>query len=205
MVAIAAVAILLGGCNEGAQSTGSQAVCPGAVADDNPFASEPPIFIASGLRQKNWGPIGSCHNAAFCDVLVSQNRLKMAAWWRANRGGATSTGELVRNAEAAGLRVAYTLSGDVAFLEQCSKAKRATTLYWRWSGKNSGGLHAITFLGFRGGHAYVADNNSPTKTFKLTRERFLRLWRTAGGDAVTYIGTPNTPRPWTLPVQQKGP
>jgi hypothetical protein len=161
----------------------------------SPYRADPPAALPESLRQKNWigsQGEGSCHHAAFCDVLRRQDMPEMAGWWRRHNGNGSHTASLVAKAERVGIKMAFTKDGDVKFLDWCTRTGRSAAVYWPGSSE----LHAITFNGFNGPWAYVTDNNSPSRQVRMTKTEFLRKWRSVGGHALTVMHTPIAPKPW---------
>ena len=154
-----------------------------------PFKLVPPLDLPVALRATNYGG-GSCLHAAFQDVLRWQHQERLAAYWRANYGGGAEVQDIARICDRLGIDFAYTKTGDVAFLDWCSKTRRGAAVFW------SEGTHAVTFCGFVGGEAVIVDNNRPRRLQRMPREQFLRLWRQSGGAAVTAVYAPSAPRPW---------
>jgi hypothetical protein len=154
----------------------------------------PPVDLPPAMRTSNYGG-GSCMHAAWCDVLKWQNQERMANWWGEHYAGAAGVGpcrngaDMTELAERNGLRFAYTDSGDVKFLDWCSRTRRGAAIHWR-------DAHAITFCGFLGGDAVLLDNNDPKRLQRMPRNKFLSEWRHSGGRAITVVYSPAPPRPW---------
>ena len=96
---------------------------------------------------------------------------------------------LVAKAEDAGMRFAFTGSGDEQFLEWCSRTRRGAVIFYYSS-------HSISFCGFMGGSAVVMDNNNVERLIYIPKAEFLQRWRGYGGVAFTPVYTPSPPPPW---------
>jgi hypothetical protein len=120
----------------------------------------------------------------------------MVSVWVARYGGGASVYDVVRAAEASGIRVVYTTSGSLSFLEHCSRARRAVAITYDEPTSRDYGGHAITFNGFVGGNAVLTNNNYPAKYWCVPKAAFLVTWRRAGGDAIAAVGQPTIPGLW---------
>jgi len=157
----------------------------------------------------NYGS-GSCACAAAEDVLSANGYPQEAERWRSRQSGIltidpqTPYPSMVDLAERRGLRYAYTVDGDEAFLAWCSRSRLAAVIYWppyagyspvkgrRVPRPNNEAIHAIAFFGFdtRSGDAWVLDNNEPNKLRLIPRADFLAAWRLVGGQAWTVLPPP---------------
>lgn len=152
-----------------------------------PAAGELPV----DLRPYNWGRTGSCVHASNMYQLRWANREDMADWWRANKLGGETSSSIRRHCDEAGLRYAYTLSGDPAFLDWVHRTRRAC-LIWYYD------RHCVTFVGFDdAGNAVINDNNRPTQHIRIPRDQFLRRWKNEfDGFALALLDSPVPPRLW---------
>jgi hypothetical protein len=142
------------------------------------------------MRHTNYSG-GSCLWAAFQDVLSWQHHESEAAWVRQNYSGAAGVSAAAAVCDKLNLDYAMTTTGDVAFLEWCSRTRRGAAIHWQ------GGAHAITFCGFVGDTAVLIDNNNPAHEQRIPRQQFLSEWLGSdGGCALTLVSTPAPPRPW---------
>lgn len=145
------------------------------------------------LRQPNWGG-GSCVHAATVSLLRWQGQHAMAAWWRAQYTGGEYADRLMKRMEAANLRYAYTISGDVRFLEWCIRTGRGAGIFYKPN-------HAINLVGLDADHAYLLDNNatgypeSRGHWERVPRGTFESRWRDYGGLAWTLVYDPPPPLP----------
>jgi hypothetical protein len=143
------------------------------------------------LRQKNWGG-GSCVHASNVSLLRWQGQYEMADWWRQAYSGGEYGDRLVSRLEAAGLRYAYTDSGDEAFLRWCIRTRRGAGIFYKPS-------HSINCVGMDDQFVYLLDNNAtnyPESTGdyeKVPIDEFWRRWKGYGGFAWTLIYTPHAP------------
>lgn len=146
------------------------------------------------LRQKNWGG-GSCVHASNVTLLRWQGQDDLADWWRNEYRGGEHADRLTKRLEAAGLRYAFTMQGDVAFLEWCCRTRRGAGIFYKPS-------HSINLVGLDAEHAYLLDNNAtnyPERTGeyeRVPRDTFIRNWqRQYGGFAWTLVYSPPPPIP----------
>jgi hypothetical protein len=184
----------------------------GVAGPTNPYAAVPAVDLPPEMRQDNYtykdsprAP-GSCLWAACIDLLVWQGNETEAAWWRANcYGGAripadSAAPSAVAVAHKRGLHVAWTDTGDVAFLDWCSTSRRGAAITWHVPcrlGHYHAGNHAVTFIGFVAGDALWIDNRDPEKYRHMPRDEFVVNWQRCGGAALTFLdGTPAPPRAW---------
>jgi hypothetical protein len=184
----------------------------GVAGQTNPHAAVPAVDLPPEMRQDNYtykdsprAP-GSCLWAACIDLLVWQGNETEAAWWRANcYGGAripadSTIPSVVTKAHKRGLRIAWTDTGDVAFLDWCSTSRRGAAITWHVPcrfGHYHAGNHAVTFVGFVAGDAMWIDNRHTEKYERMPRDEFVVNWQRCGGAALTFLdGTPAPPRAW---------
>ena len=127
--------------------------------------SVPPMDLPVSLRQQNYSG-GSCMHAAMIDVLNWQGLYSVARRWRETYAGGCSVDTLSELADKEGLKYAYTIKGDVKFLEWASRTRRGAAIHYYSN-------HAVTFCGFQGGDAILINNNSPTKLIRIPKQSFL--------------------------------
>lgn len=165
------------------------------------FAGQPPQGTPQGvvmdvplaLRTDNWGG-GSCVHASTVTLLRWHGLHELADWWRATYSGGESNTRLVNRMEAAGLRYAYTDTGDVSFLEWCARTGRGAGIFYKTN-------HAINLVGLDSEYAYLLDNNATAypETVghweRVPRATFEERWRGYGGFAWSLVYSPPPPLP----------
>ena len=162
-------------------------------------AERPVVNLPTELREENWlGPRGegSCVHATMVMLLRWQQETSLAAHWRRTYGDgeyADSTWSeqhnLANRLDQENVRYAYTIDGDVDFLEWALKTRRGcgvTVL---------GGRHMVALVHFDGQWAGLLDNNAPEKIVWVSRGKFLAEWKNSNGWAVTPVYTPAPPMP----------
>jgi hypothetical protein len=195
LIAGACGLLLLAGCEPIEIGLGDDASPPAATrASAAGERRRPPpgvlaIDLPAAMRVYNYGG-GSCLHAAWEDALLWQHQERVASHWRHNHGGPARVEDIARLADLLGLDYAYTDSGNVAFLEWCSRTRRGAAIHW------IRGTHAILFCGFEGDQAILIGTNDPAIT-RMPRESFLKEWVAAGGCAITPLYSPTPPHPWT--------
>lgn len=167
--------------------------CLEAFVIDEPFPlgtiESPVMNVPEELRQRNWGG-GSCVHASTVHLLRWQGQQEMADWWRTNYSGGEYSGRLNQRMESAGLRYAYTTSGDVAFLEYCMRTRRGAGIAYFPN-------HAINLVHLDEERAGLLDNNRTDRIIWVPRAEFLRNWKfNYGGWAWTLIYDPPPPLPY---------
>jgi hypothetical protein len=148
-----------------------------------------PVVFRQAIYQR-----GSCMWASMITALHRQGLHSEARYWRETYWGGCAVSGVVPVAEARGLRYAYTLRGDEAFLAWASRTRRGAALHWEI---DRPGDHAVFFYGYddSGRTALVIDNNSPSRVLRIPRERFLATWKRSGGQAITPVYSPLPPAP----------
>jgi len=169
-----------------------------------PYQSGPIQRLERALRHANYSG-GSCAHAAMQDVLVAQGMAWTARLWRQRYGGGAGVSTLRAICERLDLRYAYTTTGEVEFLEWCSRTRRPACIFYNRSTTDPRSAHAITFIGFDRGMAILLDNNDPRREYATPKEWFLRHWQACGrnygyrgGVAFTVIYSPVGPPPGSL-------
>jgi hypothetical protein len=56
----------------------------------------------------------------------------------------------------------------------------------------------VNLVGLDAQHAHILDSNFPDRVQHWPRAEFLRDWKQSGGWAVTPVGTPPPPDPWSF-------
>lgn len=159
------------------------------------YRTGPTMELPPQLRERNWGG-GSCVHASTVMLLRWQKLFDVAEKWRRTYSGGEYSSRLIERMEAAGLRYAYTLDGDEAFLEWCIQTRRGAGIFYKPS-------HAINLVGLDKNYAYLLDNNYPNRPEqqgyeRVPRAEFMRRWKQDyGGFAwtVVYFPPPMLPAP----------
>jgi hypothetical protein len=125
-----------------------------------------------------------------------QGRNAMAEYWRTTYGNGeyaddtwNARSNLVKKFDKEGVRYAYTVDGDVKFLEWACKTRRGcgvTVL---------GGKHMVVLVHFDEKWAGILDSNDIEQIHWVPRETFLAEWRNSNHWAVTPVYTPLPPLP----------
>jgi len=153
-----------------------------------PYRVGPSMELPPKLREQNWGS-GSCVHASTVMLLRWQGLYELADKWRKTYEGGEYSSRLIQRMEAAGLKYAYTLDGDVKFLEWCIQTRRGAGIFYKPS-------HAINLVGLDQNYAYLLDNNDPNRPERtgsyerVPRDEFIRAWRGYGGFAWTPVYYP---------------
>lgn len=157
--------------------------CPFQVVEN--LADVPPQ-----LRTDNYAPYGSgsCVHASTITLLEWQGQSEMAEWWRANYNSGEYSWRLIQRMESAGLRYAYTDTGDVAFLEWATRNRFAAGVFYF-------PRHCVNLVELNAKEAVILDNNETREYIRIPREEFLNNWRNVyGGFGFTVVYSP--PPPW---------
>lgn len=152
------------------------------------YRDAPWIDLPRELREWNWGG-GSCVHATLVMLLRWQGRFEEAEWWRRTFAGGEYANRLHSRLDAAGLRYAYTVQGDDAFVEWAIATRRGAGVTW-------GGNHMVCLVHLDDRDAGILDNNAIDRIKWQPRQAFLREWRRRGGWAVTPVYLPPPPDPW---------
>lgn len=157
---------------------------------EGPIPGEDPcVDLPETMRTKNYNG-GSCVHASTINLLKWQGLPELAEWWRENHGGGEYSGRLNSKMEKAGLKFAYTTSGDMAFLEWTIRTRRG-------AGIGYFPRHAINLVDLTETEATLLDNNRTGKYLKVPRAEFERNWKNKyGGWAWTVVYQPPPPLPW---------
>jgi hypothetical protein len=159
-----------------------------AIPPECPWKRVPPMDLPREFRCANYAG-GSCMHASLISVLRWQGLDSIADYWRHNYYGGAAVTDLARIGERLGLDYAFTMQGDVSFLEWASRTRRGAAIHYKPN-------HACTFCGFVGDQAVVLDNNSPRRLEYIDRDQFIRSWKYYGGMALTPVYRPPPARPW---------
>jgi len=155
-------------------------------------ASVPYLDLPQEFRVDNYAG-GSCVHACTETLLYWQGCDELAAWWKRSYSGGEYSERLHRRLDAAGVRYAYTTTGDWAFLERCVRLRLGCAVNWP-----SG--HMVTLVGIDADYVYMIDNNATQKITKRTRELFAKEW---SGWATTIVYLPPPPKPYALTQRTK--
>jgi hypothetical protein len=156
------------------------------------YAEADYLDLPRDMRVPNWGG-GSCVHASTVVLLKWQGQAKMAEWWRQAYSGGENSGRLAQRMESAGLRYAFTVSGDVEFLEWVTRTRRGAGISYYPN-------HAINFCGFASkdgrDYAVLLDNNRINTYIYVDKAEFVRSWKSYGGWAWSVVYSPPPPVPF---------
>lgn len=186
IVLLAALALLVaGGETEPAACTGGTCPC-----ETTPFRAPaaPVVDLPQALRVSNWGG-GSCVHASTVHLLHWQGQHPLADWWRHHYQGGEYATRLHQRLDAARLRYAFTVNGDVAFLEWALRTRRGAGITY-FPG------HAVNLVHLDETHAGLLDNNRIHEIIWIPRDEFVRRWQGYGGWAWTLVYDPPPPLPY---------
>jgi hypothetical protein len=149
------------------------------------FSEVPTMNLPWSARQQNWGG-GSCVHASTVMCLRWQGLDELAAWWRRTYAGGEHASGLSSKLERAGVRFAYTTSGDVEFLEWACRTRRGCGITYFPN-------HFICLVHLDQQQAMLLDNNRIDRYLTVPRDEFLRRWQSYGGWACTPVYSPAPP------------
>lgn len=150
---------------------------------DNGMADLPPA-----MRTSNWGG-GSCVHASTYHLLMWQGYPDLAKWWKETYSGGEYSTRLHERLEAANLKYAYTVDGDVSFLDWALSTRRGAGItYWP--------NHAVNLVSFDTDTAGILDNNRKDNIINVPRNEFVPNWQGYGGWAWTLVYVPPPPLPF---------
>jgi len=159
----------------------------------------PTVNLPLNLRQPNWlgnKREGSCVHATVVMLFRWQGRYAMANHWRNTYGNGEVADEtwdardsLAKKFDREGVRYAYTIKGDVAFLEWACSTRRGCGV------TVMGGKHMVALVHFDNEWAGILDNNDIDTITWVARETFVAEWQNSNGWAVTPVYTPAPPLP----------
>jgi len=155
-------------------------------------AERPVVNVPYAMRQENWlgsKREGSCAWAATISLLRWQGRYEMADWIRKNRGNGEWPEHMEAGLDSAGIRYAYTVDGDVEFLEWACRTRRGCGITVH------GGAHMVALLHLDEEWACLLDNNAIQEFIWVPRESLIAEWKASHGWAVTPVYTPAAPLP----------
>jgi hypothetical protein len=149
----------------------------------------PVVNLPATARQRNWGG-GSCVHASTVMCMRWQGLDELAAWWRKAYAGGENASGLANKLERAGVRYAYTTTGDVSFLEWACRTRRGTGITYFSN-------HYVCLVHLDAEKAMLLDNNAVGKFITLPRDEFIRRWQQQyGGWACTVVYSPAPPLPF---------
>jgi len=159
----------------------------------SPIVTErPTVNVPYGLRQENWPGRrreGSCTWATTISLLRWQGRYRTADWLRKNRGGGEWPEHMAEGLDSAGIRYAYTVDGNVEFLEWACSTRRGCGITVQ------GGTHMVALVHLDSQWAAILDNNDIEKFIWVPRQALIAEWQASHGWAVTVLYTPCPPLP----------
>ena len=149
--------------------------------------SLPYIDIPMEFRVNNYAG-GSCVFASMATLLHHQGEHEMANWLTASYRGGEYSSRLHRRLDAANLRYAFIMDGDLAWLEKCCRLRLGAIVNWPSN-------HMVTCVGVDDKNVYLIDNNSTSRITVRSRAEFQRAWT---GWATTLVYCPPAPEPKPL-------
>lgn len=149
------------------------------------FSEVPTMNLPLNARQQNWGG-GSCVHASTVMCLRWQGLDDLADWWRRTYAGGEHASGLSSKLERAGVRFAYTTSGDAEFLEWACRTRRGCGITYFPN-------HFICLVHLDPQQAILLDNNRIDRYLTIPRDEFLRRWQSYGGWACTPVYSPAPP------------
>jgi len=150
----------------------------------------PTVNVPLGMRQSNWlgsQGEGSCVHATMISLFRWQGRYKTADRWRQTQGNGEWPDDLAAKFDHEKIRYAYTINGDVRFLEWACQTRRGCGI------TVMGGAHMIALVHLDAKWAAILDNNNVSKYRWVPRETLIAEWKASHGWAVTPIYTPAAP------------
>lgn len=144
------------------------------------------------LREWNWGG-GSCVHASMVHNFRWQGRPELATKWRKTYSGGESSYGLRAKLDHAGIQYCSTETGDVKFLDWCSRSRRGAVIFFFPN-------HSINFCGYSniGGQdmAMLLDNNRIEHFLQVPKDSFITSWRGYGGFALSPTLAPSPRLPY---------
>lgn len=171
------ILLLFAGC-EGPYVVGVPILPMRSTVDERPVVNLP-----LSLRQSNWVERGqgSCCWATMMSLLRWQGRPNTANWIGQNYGGGEWPDHMAQKLNDADIRHAYTIKGDVGFLEWAINSGRGCGI------TVSGGSHMVALVHLDGKWAAVLDNNGVNEFIWIPRETLIAEWEASYGWAVTPV------------------
>ena len=144
------------------------------------------------LRKSNWigrQNEGSCVHATMISLFWWQHRDNLATRWSTKYDSGESPQGLASKFDKEGVRYAYTVGGDVAFLEWACKTRRGCGI------TVMGGLHMVALVHLDDKWACILDNNNVAQYKWIPRESLISEWKNSNGWSVAILYTPTAPLP----------
>jgi hypothetical protein len=159
----------------------------------------PTVNLPLDLRQANWvgeSGEGSCVHAAIVNLLRWQQEYAEADHWHdtyANGEYADDSwnygDNLARKFNSEGVPYAYTVEGDVKFLEWAISTRRGAGITVK------GGRHMVVLVYLDNEKAGLLDSNDVSHVIYVDRDRLIAEWQNSHGWAVTTLYSPAPPLP----------
>ena len=157
-----------------------------------PIKEYPTVNVPFDMRQSNWTGSqreGSCVHATMISLFRWQNQLRTANRWRQTQGNGSWPEDLAAKFDREKIRYAYTITGDVRFLEWACQTRRGCGI------TVMGGGHMVALVHLDAKWAAILDNNNVSKFHWVPRETLIAEWKASRGWAVAPIYTPAAPLP----------
>jgi len=109
--------------------------------------------------------------------------------WRQMHGDGEWPEHMAQQLDDAGIRYAYTVDGDVSFLEWACSTRRGCgiTVF--------GGRHMVALVHLDAEWAAILDNNYTEEFIWVPRDVLISEWQNSYGWAITPVYTPAAPLP----------
>lgn len=164
--------------------------CTYTTSKDSQYIKErPTVNIPLAWRESNYLDTGSCVHATLITLLRWQGRLDDAAKWRRDFSGGEWAHSLKNKLDSRSIRYAYTIDGDVRFLEWACRTRRGCGI------AINGGAHMVALVHLDAELVAIIDNNDTSKFIWIPRNKFIAEWKSSGGWAVAPVYTPAAPLP----------
>jgi hypothetical protein len=122
-------------------------------------------------------------------MLKWRGEHKLAEWWYNNYNSGEYEDRLIRRLDAAGLKFAYTNTGDVRFLEWAARNRVVIGIfYFR--------LHAVNLVDLDESYATLLDNNRVDRYIRIPRREFIKNWQEKYGGFAWAILDGQSPPPY---------
>lgn len=177
-----------------------------AIAFVLPVVQEvPTVNLPKELRQENWqggaDSSGSCCHASLVSLLRWQGKLRIAKSWRKSHGGGEFSFTMRRQLDTAGVRYAWTVSGDERFLEWALATRRGACIKYMSDPDENMQLtpgrsyHMVNVVHLTDKMVGILDNNDISKLKWMKRDEFMENWKASQGWAFTPVYSPAAPLP----------
>jgi hypothetical protein len=132
---------------------------------------------------------GSCVHASTITMLRWHGMDELADWWRENYHSGETLHGLTSKLDEAGLKYAFTDTGDVSFIEWAVRNRLVVGLAYKPS-------HWINLVDLTDEHAVLLDNNRIGEYEYIPRAEFEAAWKNQfWGVAVVLVYEPSPPWP----------